>query len=336
MPKNDTPNPQASARLVAPSGSPKGSVEAFQARLDEHERVTRGAYSAATEKAWRSDSGIFADWCVHNRRATAPATPKTIAAFLDAKAGEGRKPATLRRYVASIARLHRAAGATDPTKSDEVRAALRRISKTKGVRQVQARAVTETEVEGIIEAVGASREPRDLRDLAVLLLGRDLLARRSELVALTVEDLKGVERGAGVALIRKSKTDREGEGASLYVSAQAMGAVRRWLKVAKIASGPLFRPIDRWGCIPDRALGAETIPAILRRLLRRAGLESHGVSGHSLRVGMTQDLVAAGVDLAAVMQAGRWKTSAMPSRYAEHLLAGRGAVAQYHRRRVRR
>jgi hypothetical protein len=46
---------------------------------------------------------------------------------------------------------------------------------------------------------------------------------------------------------------------------------------------------------------------------------------------MAQDLVAAGADLSGVMQAGRWKTPAMPARYAEHLLADRSAVAQYHR-----
>jgi hypothetical protein len=48
---------------------------------------------------------------------------------------------------------------------------------------------------------------------------------------------------------------------------------------------------------------------------------------------MSQDLVAAGADLAAVMQAGRWKTPTMPARSSEHLLAVKGAVAQYYQRR---
>jgi hypothetical protein len=47
----------------------------------------------------------------------------------------------------------------------------------------------------------------------------------------------------------------------------------------------------------------------------------------------SQDLVAAGADLAAVMQAGRWKTPTMPARYNEHLLAAKGAVAQYYQHR---
>jgi hypothetical protein len=65
----------------------------------------------------------------------------------------------------------------------------------------------------------------------------------------------------------------------------------------------------------------------------KAGIDPAMISGHSARVGMSQDLVAAGADLAAVMQAGRWKTPTMPARYAEHLLAAKGAVAQYYQRR---
>jgi hypothetical protein len=36
--------------------------------------------------------------------------------------------------------------------------------------------------------------------------------------------------------------------------------------------------------------------------------------------GATQDLLALNIDLASVMQAGRWKTNRMPMRYGEHVL----------------
>ncbi len=80
-------------------------------------------------------------------------------------------------------------------------------------------------------------------------------------------------------------------------------------------------------------LAGGEVPRILKRLVKRAGLEPGAISGHSLRVGMAQDLVASGADLPAVMQAGRWKSPTMPARYAERLLAGRGAVARLHKRR---
>jgi hypothetical protein len=52
------------------------------------------------------------------------------------------------------------------------------------------------------------------------------------------------------------------------------------------------------------------------------------VSGHSIRVGATQDLLALNIDLASVMQAGRWKTNRMPMRYGEKALAARGGTAR--------
>ena len=46
---------------------------------------------------------------------------------------------------------------------------------------------------------------------------------------------------------------------------------------------------------------------------KAAGL-GEGFSGHSGRVGMAQDLAATGVELPALMTAGRWKSSRMPAR----------------------
>ena len=52
------------------------------------------------------------------------------------------------------------------------------------------------------------------------------------------------------------------------------------------------------------------------------------VSGHSIRVGAAQDMLALNIDLASVMQAGRWKTTEMPMRYGEEVQAGRGGMAR--------
>ena len=47
-----------------------------------------------------------------------------------------------------------------------------------------------------------------------------------------------------------------------------------------------------------------------------AGLDD-GFTGHSGRVGMAQDLVKSGVELPALMTAGRRKSAKMPARYTE-------------------
>jgi hypothetical protein len=52
------------------------------------------------------------------------------------------------------------------------------------------------------------------------------------------------------------------------------------------------------------------------------------VSGHSTRVGATQDLAALDIDLAAITQAGGWKSTRMPLQYAEKINASRSGMAR--------
>jgi integrase/recombinase XerD len=52
------------------------------------------------------------------------------------------------------------------------------------------------------------------------------------------------------------------------------------------------------------------------------------VSGHSTRVGTTQDLAALDIDLAAITQAGGRKSTRMPLQYAEKINAARPGMAR--------
>ena len=52
------------------------------------------------------------------------------------------------------------------------------------------------------------------------------------------------------------------------------------------------------------------------------------VSGHSTRVGAAQDLAALDIDLAAITQAGGWKSTRMPLQYAEKINASRSGMAR--------
>ena len=53
-----------------------------------------------------------------------------------------------------------------------------------------------------------------------------------------------------------------------------------------------------------------------------------GLSAHSTRVGLTQDLFSAGEDLAGIMDALRWKTARMPLLYNRNLAAESGAAGR--------
>ncbi len=298
-------------------------------KLDEYAQQADGAFAENTVRAIRGDTAIFTAWCVEHGLEVLPASAVVVAQFIDSMA-ESRKPATIRRYVASIGHLHRAAGQDDPTKASPVKLAMKRLGRQHGSRQQQAAPFGEMAVERVLATTGDRLIDR--RDLAMLMVSRDMLARRSEVVALELQDLQFAEDGSATVLVRRSKTDAAGEGAVLWLSPRTTSALKRWLGSAGIVEGVVFRSVDR-GQHVGGALDAGEVSRRFKVMAERAGIDGTLISGHSARVGMAQDLVAHGAELAAVMQAGRWKSPSMPARYAERLSAGRGAVAQYYGKR---
>lgn len=298
-----------------------------QLRQGAHD--ARGTMSPETVRAMRRGFDAFRSWCAQCQAPFLPAEPAAVVAYVDElTAAAVRKAAGIKQAVWSIGAVHRLAALPDPTKAEPVRQALKRMARQLGMRQIQAAPVNSYEIRRIAETAGD--RPIDLRDLALVLVMRDLLARRSEAVALDVGDISYDPDGSGLAIIRRSKTDQTSEGKTLYLSPPAIAQLRRWLAAAKIVDGAVFRAVGKAGAIGARLQSPE-VARIMKRLGRKAGLPDESVSrmsGHSCRVGMAQDLVAAGADVAGLMQAGRWKSMQMPARYSERLDAKRGVVAQ--------
>ena len=315
-------------RAVTPSPAADAG-SAIAVHLAEHARQARGAFADETVRALRNDVQKFTAWCADHGAEPMPATPDTVAAFVDAMA-EIRAPASVRRYVASVASVHRAAGVADPSKTEVVRLALKRMARAKGTRQRQAAPIGELDVERILATAGTGLA--DLRNVGLLLAMRDLLARRGEAVAIEREHVAFAADGSATVLIARSKTDQEGQGEVRWLAPRTATALRRWLEVAGIEDGPVFRSINKAGAV-GRPLTPGEVPRILKRLTARAGIDPAGISGHSCRVGMAQDLTAHGAELPDLMVAGRWASPAMPARYAARIAAGRGAVARYYERR---
>lgn len=87
---------------------------------------------------------------------------------------------------------------------------------------------------------------RGVRNRALLLLGFAGAFRRSELVALNVEDLEETPEGLLIT-IRRGKTDQEGVGrkgsAPRGDIACPVEAVKAWCEAASITNGALFRRV---------------------------------------------------------------------------------------------
>ena len=300
----------------APRDAPEGCAKA----------APRGGLSTNTERAMRSDLRIYTAWCEARAVCALPAEAATLAAFVDAMA-KLKAPATVRRYVASIAAAHRAAGWAKPPHSEAVRGALARMHRRRGRRQAQAAGLTWALRERLIAATG--ERLLDARNRALLAVAYDTLLRRGELVALQVSDIVEELDGAATVLVRRSKADAQGRGAAVYLARDSVALVNAWRERSAVSGGRLFRSLCR-GAVGE-ALHASQVPRIFKAMAERAGLPAEVVgriSGHSTRVGAAQDMVAGGIGMAAILHAGRWKTPSMVNRYGERLLARRSGAAQ--------
>ena len=290
--------------------------------------MAKPAYSPNTHRAWKADGAIFQAFCDQRGFEFFPATPQTVHAFILECQRLGKKPATIRRYLGTITRAHAAAGLVTPCASDPVRLALKEMGQTSSARQRQAYALGWTEIKDFVQYAGTGLRPA--RERALLCVAYDTMARRSELVALNFEDVTLLPNGSGTVLIRRSKTDTVGQGATAYLSRETVRHLQVWLTIAGINEGALFRRLIGRNRIGER-LHADIIADIYKRIARNIGMPATRVaqvSGHSIRVGATQDLLALNIDLASVMQAGRWKSTVMPIRYGEEVLAARGGMAR--------
>jgi integrase/recombinase XerD len=307
---------------------PQPVLEGPLAALLEWQAMAEGAYSANTLRAQKADGAIFQAFCELRGEPYLPADPKTIRAFIEDRVKTGKKPATIKRYVATIARVHVAAGLLNPCSSEAVRLGLKRMGRETSARQVQAHPLGWKDIKEFIESAGEGL--RADRERAMLCVAYEALARRGELAALEVRDIGFHPDGTGQALIRRGKTDAEGHGRVAYLSRETVRWLKVWLEHAEITEGAVFRRLV--GQIQvGGPLNPGSIAPIFKRVARWIGMPARfveQVSGHSTRVGAAQDLAELDIDLAAITQAGGWKSPRMPLQYAEKINAARSGMAR--------
>ena len=253
-----------------------------------------------------------------------PETDAGVAAYLGDLYEQGLSAAAASMAVAALRFRARLCDRPSPVgaAAERVLAGFRRLAaergrgKVAGVRWEQAdRAAAMAEGTGTLGG---------LRDAAIIAVASDALLRVSEISALDVSDVNLDEK---TVLVRRSKTDQEGAGALQFLGEPTVARVRAWLEGASLTEGALFRAVHRSGRVQAKRLGSRSIRRILVCRARDAGLEGR-ISGHSLRVGSAQSLATAGASLVEMQIAGRWRSPAMPGRYAEGQLAKQGATAR--------
>ena len=265
-----------------------------------------------TIRAYRSDWEDFGRWCEANGVQALPAAPEAVCAYLSSMVTASKKYSTIARRVASISKAHQAANFESPTRTALVRDTLKGIARTITTAKSQAVPLRVTDIRRIAYALPDNLQAK--RDLALLLAGYIMAGRRSEVVALNIEDVTFTREGMRLA-IRKSKTDQAGEGETFGVNfcrkdptVCPVKALDAWIAAAGITSGPIFRAINRHGQLQQGRLNDKAVERIVRKYAPEC-------SGHSLRAGFVTDQYAAGTPEAVIAERSRHKSRAVLGQY---------------------
>ncbi|TDK37614.1 site-specific integrase [Rhizobium deserti] len=226
------------------------------------------------------------------------------------------KAATISRRLAALSKAHAALGVSNPVRSELVRATMRGIRRTLGIKQREAKPLLKEDLFDILDGTGSRL--RDVRDRALLLIGFSGGFRRSELVGLNVEDIEHVRQGIVITL-RRSKTDQESRGRKIGVPFGRgrwcpVRALEEWLHVASISSGPIFCSLNRHGHVLERMSG-EAVSLIVKERIGKTGQDASLFSGHSLRAGFATSAAIAGVSSYSIRQQTGHASDAMLERY---------------------
>lgn len=281
------------------------------------ENYIEQARAENTVIANKSDWSMFEKWCRETDLVPLPATDQCIAIYLAYLASSGNKASTIRRKLSSIKGAHLAAGFADPT-GVNVKHVWAGIRRQHGTNENGKKPVEIELLKQMLREVPDNL--RGVRDKAVLLIGFAGALRRSEIVALNIDDIALDPKGL-IIQIRHSKTDPDSRGELVGIpygqhkDTCPVQAYSQWLKVLNEQKGPLFRPIDRHGNIRPTRLSDKAVSLIVKKYIDAVGLESNEYSGHSLRSGFATTAASLGKSERLIMKQTRHSSEKMVRRY---------------------
>ena len=269
----------------------------------------KNSKSKNTVRAYRSDIADFIGFCNRHNLKFLPANPNIVSLYLT-NLSKKSKFSTLKRRLASISMYHKTKGHYLDTKHPIISENLLGIKRIKGSHQIGKKPILINDLKLIIQAINKDKisEFEKLKNKCLILLGFSGGFRRSELVALLIEDIDFVPEGVKI-LIRRSKTDQSGEGfvnGIPYFENQEYCPVlylKKYLKELSSSSGKVFEICDK------------SVALKIKKYAMLAGLDQNNYAGHSLRSGFATSTAEYGADERNIMAMTGHKTTQMVRRY---------------------
>jgi site-specific recombinase XerD len=305
--------------VIPPPPSAELAVsDTLKLALEAARRFVSMATAPNTLKAYTADWADFAGWCAEQHLAALPARPETVGLYC-ATLAETHKASTITRRLAAIAKQHRNAGFDSPAsmRHSAVHDVIAGIRRERGTRPDVKRALSTDELRRMITAMPTTNH--GLRDRALLLIGFAGAFRRSELAALQLGEVEDGDEGLKI-LIRRSKTDQEGEGREVGIPYGSdpktcpVRAYRKWIATAGITEGPVFRAFRNRTMMAD-GITDQVVARIVKKAAERVGIDANVLAGHSLRSGHATTAARNGASEASIMKQTGHRSVQMVRRY---------------------
>jgi integrase len=282
-----------------------GHLEKLAGRARDY---VEAASSANTRRAYAADWKHFTSWCRRQGFELLPPDPQTVGLYITAlasgAASEGKKSvSTIERRLSALSWNYAQRGQPLDRKDRAIATVMAGIRNKHAAPPRQKEAILPEDLIAMLETLDRGTL-RGLRDRAMLLLGFAGGLRRSEIVGLDVgrdqtEDGRGwieiLDKGMLVTLRGKTGWREVEIGRGSSDTTCPVVALETWLKLGRIAHGPLFRRVTSQG----KAVGAERLnDQEVARLVKRTALaagvrgdltegeRAQKFAGHSLRAGL--------------------------------------------------
>jgi site-specific recombinase XerD len=300
--------------IIGPITEPGGDIAPLPSEVREFIRASK---AENTLRGYQSDWRDFCGWCEGRGVGPLPASADTVAAYIAECAGH-LKPGSIQRRLNAIAEAHKATGVESPTHTALVRNTMKGIRRTLGTAPAQKAPALTEDIRAMVAATGEGLI--GVRDRALVLLGFAGAFRRSELVALDLEDCVFGKDGLTVNL-RRSKVDQDGLGRKIGIpyggnpDTCPVRNVQAWIECAGVTVGPLFRPVTRHGHVQAGRMAGLDVARVVKKLAERAGLDPARYAGHSLRAGHATAAAIAGASERSIAAQTGHKSVTMLRRY---------------------
>jgi integrase len=318
----ETPDGAPPSPLPAPAASGR-----LQALADAAKDYARNARADNTRRAYDSDWRQFCSWLRRQGLPVLPPDPQTVGLYLTACMGDGRgrepvSVATLERRLSGIAWHYRQIGQPLDTQDRHIATVLAGIRRAHGRPPVQKEAIFADDLLAMLATL--DNDLRGLRDKAILAIGFAGGLRRSEIVGLDCSPDQSEDGTGWIEIFGASKTERADDDSAEGANAVSDGGLlltingktgwreveigrgsspltcpvamlETWMRLGRIAHGPLFRPVARKnGGVGAERLTDKHVARLVQKTALAAGIRgdlSEGerklaFSGHSLRAGL--------------------------------------------------